>query len=58
MQQEVGALPWTLPKDEQAIDLIHKRIYAFVTGAVANILIKGPASAPDLCKGWTLGKKD
>lgn len=53
----VGALPWTWPKDEQAIDLIHKGIYAFVTGAVADILIKGPASAPDIRKGWTVGKK-
>jgi hypothetical protein len=53
----VGALPWTWPKDEQAIDLIHKGIYAFVTGAVADTLIDGPASLPDNRKGWTAGKK-
>lgn len=53
----VGSLPWTWPKDEQTIDLIHKGIYAFVTGAVADSLISGPASLPDVRKGWTLGKK-
>ncbi len=53
----VGALPWTWPKDEQAIDLIHKGIYAFVTGAVADALINGPKSSPDIRKGWTVGEK-
>jgi hypothetical protein len=53
----VGALPWTWPKDEQAIDLIHKGIYAFVTGAVADALIDGPASGPLPRKGWTVGEK-
>jgi hypothetical protein len=53
----VGALPWTWPKDEQTIDLIHKSIYAFVTGAVSDTLIHGPVSTPDVRKGWTLGEK-
>ena len=53
----VGALPWTWPKDEQAIDLIHKGIYAFVTGAVADSFIQGPKSSPDVRKGWTVGEK-
>ncbi len=53
----VGALPWTWPKDEQTIDLIHKGIYAFVTGAIADTLIEGPATSPDIRKGWTVGKK-
>lgn len=53
----VGALPWTWPKDEQAIDLIHKGIYAFVTGAIADSLINGPKSTPDVRKGWTVGEK-
>jgi hypothetical protein len=53
----VGALPWTWPKDEQAIDLIHKGIYAFVTGAVADSLIEGPKSDPDVREGWTVGEK-
>jgi hypothetical protein len=33
-----GALPWTWPRDEQRIDLLHKAIYAFVSGAVADRL--------------------
>jgi hypothetical protein len=40
----VGAPPWTWPKDEQVVDLVHKAIYAFVTGAVADWLI--PAARP------------
>jgi hypothetical protein len=35
----VGASPWTWPRDEQTIDLLHKAIYAFVTGAVADRLM-------------------
>ena len=38
----VGAPPWTWPLDEQAIDLLHKAIYAFATGAVADWLVQGP----------------
>lgn len=53
----VGAPPWTWPKDEQAIDLFHKSIYAFTTGAVADILIAGPNRSPVERKGWTVGKK-
>jgi hypothetical protein len=53
----VGALPWTWPKDEQTLDLIHKGIYAFVTGAVADALISGPFTTPVVRKGWTLGTK-
>ncbi len=30
----VGAPPWTWPVDEQVIDLLHKAVYAFATGAV------------------------
>lgn len=52
-----GSLPWTWPKDEQAIDLIHKGVYAFVTGAVADALVAGPKAAPTFRKGWTPGKK-
>ncbi len=39
----VGAPPWTWPRDEQVIDLLHKGIYGFVTGAVADRLIAAPA---------------
>lgn len=38
----VGAPPWTWPVDEQVIDLLHKAIYAFVSGMVADRLINGP----------------
>jgi hypothetical protein len=33
-----GAPPWTWPFDEQRVDLLHKAIYAFVTGYVADHL--------------------
>jgi hypothetical protein len=49
----VGAPPWTWPVDEQAIDLLHKAIYAFVTGAVADRLVDGPAGIPEPRKPWT-----
>lgn len=35
----VGAPPWTWPVDEQAVDLLHKAVYAFVTGVVADALV-------------------
>lgn len=38
----VGSLPWTWPRDEQIIDLIHKGVYAFVTGAIADALVGKP----------------
>ena len=53
----VGALPWTWPLDEQVIDLTHKGIYAFVTGAVADALIPGPDNQPVPRAGWTSGKR-
>src|SRR5437868_4423895 len=53
----VGALPWTWPKDEQVIDLVHKGIYAFITGIVADLLIAGPPSEPVPREGWTVGEK-
>ena len=49
----VGAPPWTWPVDEQAIDLLHKGVYAFVTGAVADRLVVGPAGVPEPRKPWT-----
>jgi len=39
---KVGAPPWTWPVDEQVIDLLHKAIYAYVTGAAADRLVQGP----------------
>ncbi len=35
----VGAPPWTWPRDELAIDLLHKTIFSLATGAVADALI-------------------
>lgn len=32
----VGAPPWTWPLDEQVVDLLHKAVYAFATGAMAD----------------------
>jgi hypothetical protein len=52
----VGAPPWTWPRDEQVIDLLHKGIYAFVTGAVADLLIAGPPRSPVQREGWTVGE--
>ncbi|MDP9313801.1 MAG: hypothetical protein M3R24_23470 [Chloroflexota bacterium] len=53
----VGAPPWTWPYDEQVIDLVHKGIYAFATGAVADRLVAGPLRLPDPRAGWTVGQK-
>ncbi|KAK5120533.1 hypothetical protein LTR85_006189 [Meristemomyces frigidus] len=37
----VGALPWTWPVNEQIIDLMHKAVFAAVTGYVADRYIVG-----------------
>ena len=52
-----GALPWTWPRDEQAIDLLHKGIYAFTTGALLDRLVPGPDQQPVARAGWTVGEK-
>jgi hypothetical protein len=49
----VGAPPWTWPIDEQAIDLLHKGIYAFATGAAADRLVAGPPTVRVRRPGWT-----
>lgn len=49
----VGAPPWTWPVDEQIIDLLHKGVYAFATGAVADYLIAGPPVVRVSRRGWT-----
>ncbi len=48
----VGAPPWTWPIDEQIIDLLHKAIYAFATGAVADRLVAGPEGVPAPRERW------
>jgi hypothetical protein len=53
----VGSPPWIWPIDEQVIDLVHKAIYAFVTGAVADQLIAGPPRISVHRKGWTAAEK-
>jgi hypothetical protein len=35
----VGAPPWTWPRRERVIDVSHKAVYAFTTGAVADALV-------------------
>jgi hypothetical protein len=37
----IGAPPWTWPVDEQVVDLLHKAVYAFATGAVVDRLVPG-----------------
>ena len=34
----VGAPPWTWPRRELAVDLLHKTVYGYATGAVADLL--------------------
>ena len=48
----VGAPPWTWPVDEQAIDLLHKAVYAFATGAIADKLVAAPPGVPEPRKPW------
>ena len=48
----VGTPPWTWPVDEQVIDLLHKAVYAYVTGAVADRLVPGPPGLPRPVVPW------
>ncbi len=36
----VGAPPWTWPRDELAIDVAHKAVFALATGAIADALVR------------------
>lgn len=36
----VGAPPWTWPRDEIAIDVMHKAVFSLATGVVADALIE------------------
>ena len=48
----VGAPPWTWPAGEQGIDLLHKAVYAFVAGEVADRLVpRGRHSNRDFRRG-------
>ena len=48
----VGAPSWTWPVDEQVIDLLHKGIYAFTTGFIADRLVAGPPGIPAPREAW------
>src|SRR5215212_383161 len=48
----VGSPPWTWPVDEQVIDLVHKGIYAFTTGLIADRLVAGPPGIPAPREPW------
>jgi hypothetical protein len=37
-----GAPPWTWPRAELAVDVLHKGVYAFTTGAIADALATDP----------------
>jgi hypothetical protein len=37
-----GAPPWTWPRDELVIDVLHKTVYAFATGWIADALAEDP----------------
>jgi hypothetical protein len=37
-----GAPPWTWPRRELIVDVLHKTVYAFVTGLVADALADDP----------------
>ncbi len=53
----VGAPPWTWPEDEQALDLLHKAVYAFTTGLVADALAPRSSRSPTPRRGWTPGRR-
>lgn len=42
----VGAPPQTWPRSELAVDLLHKTIYGFTTGAVADVLAARSGAGP------------
>ncbi|WP_244298493.1 hypothetical protein [Micromonospora cremea] len=42
----VGAPPQTWPRSEQAVDVLHKSVYGFVTGAVADALAARDGAGP------------
>jgi hypothetical protein len=42
----VGAPPWTWPRHELAVDLLHKSVYGFATGAIADALAARSGPGP------------
>jgi hypothetical protein len=53
----VGAPPWTWPRDELLIDVSHKALYSFVTGALADRLIAASPSSSARRRGLGLRAK-
>jgi hypothetical protein len=47
----VGAPPWTWPRDELIIDISHKAVYSFVTGALSDALVS-PSPASSARRSW------
>ena len=52
----VGAPPWTWPRGELAIDVVHKAVYALTTGAVADALAP-PAPTSSVVQRPELGAR-
>jgi hypothetical protein len=46
----VGAPPWTWPRDELVIDVLHKTVFSLATGALADALI-GPLGTSSASRG-------
>jgi hypothetical protein len=42
----VGAPPWTWPRRELVVDVLHKAVYAYATGAVADLLAARSGPGP------------
>ena len=49
----VGSPPWTWARQDQVVDLLHKAVYSFATGVVADRLI--PPARPSRATGGTAG---
>jgi hypothetical protein len=50
-----GAPPWTWPRDELVIDVSHKALYSFVTGALSDTLV--PPAPSSSARRRALGQR-
>jgi hypothetical protein len=50
-----GAPPWTWPRDELVVDILHKGVYALATGAVTDALV--PAAPGSSAARRSLGHR-
>lgn len=41
MSGDVSAAPWTWPIGEQVVDVVHKGVYALITGYICDRLVRG-----------------